>query len=133
MINVDSRVNLFKHYNVNCILEIMFLATLPTYWRRRIGELLVSSSLEIGKELKRGKNVKTPVTVHDNDEVTNAEMVPLLASAIMTSNYSIKIALKFGFEQHAEVPYDEFKFNEKKFSERISKEHRKCILVAKRL
>lgn len=133
MINVDSRLNLFKHYNVNCILELMFLGTHTAYWKRRIGELLIVSSLELGKELRRGKNVRTPVTIHGNDELTNAETVPTLASAIMTSNYSQRIAAKLHFDQLMEVSYDEFEFNGKKFSEKTGQEHQKCVLVAKRL
>lgn len=133
MINVDSRINLFRHYNVNCILELMFLATLPDYGSRRIGELLVTSSLELGKELRRGKKVKTPVTIHGSNELTNADTVPVLASAIMTSNYSQRIAMKLHFDQLLEISYDEFEFDGKKFSETIGQEHQQCILVAKRL
>ena len=133
MINVDSRLNLFKHYNVNCILELMFLGTHTAYWKRRIGELLIVSSLELGKELRRGKNVRTPVTIHGNDELTNAETMPTLASAIMTSDYSQRIAAKLHFDQLMEVSYDEFEFNGKKFSEKTGQEHQKCVLVAKRL
>lgn len=133
MIDVDSRINLFKHYNVNCILEIMFLATHPTYEKRRIGELLVTSSLELGKELRRGKNVRTPVTIHGSDDLSNADKIPTLASAIMTSNYSQRITTKLHFDQLIEVSYDDFEFNGKKYSEKVNKEHQKCVLVAKRL
>ncbi|XP_012235353.1 arylalkylamine N-acetyltransferase-like 2 isoform X2 [Linepithema humile] len=133
MINIDSRINLFKHYNVNCILELMFLATLPDYRGRRIGELLITSSLELGKELRRDKKVKTPVTIHCSNELTNADTVPVLASAIMTSSYSQRIAMKLHFDQLLEVSYDEFEFDGKKFSETISREHQRCTLVAKRL
>ncbi|KYM81359.1 hypothetical protein ALC53_08127, partial [Atta colombica] len=126
MINVDSRINLFKHYYVNCILEIMFLATLPNYGKRRIGEMLVTSSLELGKELKRGKNVRIPITIQGSNKVMNADAVPTLASAIMTSNYSYQIAMKLHFDQLLEVPYDEYEYNGKKYSERInSQEHRR--------
>ncbi|XP_015601310.1 uncharacterized protein LOC107270639 isoform X2 [Cephus cinctus] len=133
MIDVDSEINLFQHYNVDCILEIMFLATLPDYSKRRIGELVVAASLEIGRELKRGKNVKTPVCINNDDTITNKPLVPSLSSAIMTSNFSKKIALKLGFETLAEVSYDRFEFRGKKFSERIGEADKSCALVAKRL
>lgn len=133
MISVDSRINLFKHYYVNCILEIMFLAILPAYGKRRIGEMLITSSLELGKELKRGENVRIPITIHGSNEITNADVVPALTSAIMTSNYSSRIASKLHFDILLELSYDDFEFNGKKFSERIGQEHRRCILVAKRL
>ncbi|XP_012540981.3 uncharacterized protein LOC105839313 isoform X1 [Monomorium pharaonis] len=133
MIDMDSRINLFQHYNVNCILEIMFLATLPPYGKQGVGEMLVASSLELGNVLKRGGNVRIPITIHGSNEVTNANGVPALASAIMTSNYSYRIAMKLSFSQLLEVPFDEYEFNGKKLSERIGQEHRRCVLVAKRL
>ncbi|KAK2585364.1 hypothetical protein KPH14_010041 [Odynerus spinipes] len=133
MVDVDSHVNLFKHYNVNCILELMFLATLEEYSKRRIGELLLTSSLEIAKELKRGKSVKTPVTINDNDAIENNDAIPSLVSAIATSIYSNKITKKLGFETLIEFTYDQYEFNGKKYSERVGEEHKSCALVAKRV
>lgn len=109
----------------------MFLATHPAYGKRQIGELLITTSLELGKELKYDKNVKIPVTIHGNDNLSNVDKIPTLASAIMTSNYSQRIATKLHFDQLIEVSYDEFEFNGKKYSEKI--ENQKCVLVAKRL
>ncbi|XP_017881912.2 uncharacterized protein LOC108626019, partial [Ceratina calcarata] len=133
MIDVDSRIDLFKHYNTNCIFEVMFLATSPSRQKCRIGELLVSSSIEVAKELKKGNGVKTPVTVNGDNSIQNQEAVPTLVSAIMTSNYSQKIAAKLGFEKLAIVSYKEFSFAGKSFSENIGEEHKNSILVAKRL
>ncbi|XP_076236451.1 uncharacterized protein LOC143180544 isoform X2 [Calliopsis andreniformis] len=133
MINVDSRINLFKHYNTDCILEIMFLATMSTKQKCRIGELLVSSSIELAKELKQGKLVKTPVVINNDKTIQNVAAIPNLVSAIMTSNYSQKIATKCGFKNLIRVNYKEFSFGEKTFSERIGNEHLDCVLVAKRL
>ncbi|XP_057332767.1 arylalkylamine N-acetyltransferase-like 2 isoform X2 [Microplitis mediator] len=132
MINVDSRVNLFKHYNVDCIMEIMFLATKKDFQRRRIGELLVSSSLELGRQLYKGVAVKTIVDF-DEKSITNDDAIPSLVSAIMTSNYSQKVSHKLGFDTIIEVNYDEFTFAGKKFSERIGNIHKTCQLVARRL
>ncbi|XP_044581312.1 uncharacterized protein LOC123262892 [Cotesia glomerata] len=132
MISVDAKVNLFKHYNVDCILEIMFLATKPSFQKRRIGELLVSSSLELGRQLYKGMAVKTEVEI-DEQPFTNADAVPSLVSAIMTSNYSQKISQKLGFDNLAEVSYDEYTFAGKKASERIGSVHKTARLVAKRL
>ncbi|XP_018392162.1 PREDICTED: uncharacterized protein LOC108771387 [Cyphomyrmex costatus] len=134
MIDVDSRIDLFKHYNVNCILEIMFLATLPNYGKRRIGEMLVASSLELGNELRRGKNVRIPIMIQGSNEVTNANVVPALASAIMSSDYSYRIAMKLHFDQLLVASFDEFEYNGKKYSELLNSQvHRQCVLVAKRL
>lgn len=133
MINVDSRIDLFKHYNADCILEVMFLATLKKYRERRIGELLVSSSIELGRQLFRGKAVKTPVDVDEFEGITNVDSIPSLVSAIMTSVYSQKISDKLGFDALIDVSYDEFIFAGKKFSERIGSRNKTSRLVAKRL
>ncbi|XP_078042743.1 uncharacterized protein LOC144473062 isoform X2 [Augochlora pura] len=133
MINVDSRINLFKHYNTHCIFECMFLATLPQKQKRRIGESLVSSSIEVARELKRGNQVKIPVVKNGDNNVQNQAAIPNIVSAIMTSNYSQKIAKKCGFETLARVSYDEFHFDGMSFSDRIGDEHRDTTLVAKRL
>ncbi|XP_043602826.1 uncharacterized protein LOC122576498 isoform X1 [Bombus pyrosoma] len=133
MIDIDAKMNLFKHYNTDCIFEIMFLATLPNNQKRRIGELLVSTSIEVAKELKKGNAVKTPVTINGDNTIQNLEAVPNLVSAIMTSNYSQKISAKCGFESLVSTNYKEFQFNGKSFNERIGNEHLNCLLVAKRL
>lgn len=133
MVDIDSRINLFKHYNTDCIFEVMFLATLPSKQKRRVGEMLVSSSIELAKELKKGKSVKTPVTVDGDNTIQNKEAVPSLISAILTSNYSQKITAKCGFENLIRVNYEEFSFKGKIFSERIGSEHTNCVLAAKRL
>lgn len=133
MIDIDSQINLFEHYNVKCILEMMFLGTLAGYSGRKIGELLVSSSLEIARELKRGNPVKMPVTINDSNVIENYDAVPTLSSAIMTSIYSKKIGVKLGFEELLERNFDQYEFNGKKFSDKIDKEHRTFVLVAKRI
>ncbi|KAL2726713.1 uncharacterized protein V1478_006991 [Vespula squamosa] len=133
MIDVDGRINLFKHYNVKYILELMFLGTLPNYGKRRIGELLISSSLEMARELKRGKSVKIPVTINDNNYIENYDVIPTLSSTIATSNYSQKICRKLGFEILLEGSFDQYEFNNKKFSDKIDKEHKTFVVFAKRI
>ncbi|XP_014611832.1 PREDICTED: uncharacterized protein LOC106791018 isoform X1 [Polistes canadensis] len=133
MVDIDSRFNLFKHYNAKCILEIMFLAVLPEYSKRRIGELLVSSSLEIARELKRGEQTKIPVLVKDYNSIINYDAIPTLASAIGTSNYSTKIFVKLGFEILLSISFDNFEFDGKKYSEILNNEHKDCSLNAKRI
>ncbi|XP_043275152.1 uncharacterized protein [Venturia canescens] len=133
MINVDSRLDLFNHYNVDCILEIMFMATKRSYRQRRIGELLVVSSMEIGRELNRGKNVKVPVEIKDNDTITNENCIPSLVSMIATSNFTKKIADRLGFSTLVKASFDEFTFADKTFSQRIGNLHKFTWLIAKRL
>ncbi|XP_012270820.1 uncharacterized protein LOC105694573 isoform X2 [Orussus abietinus] len=134
MIDVDGRVNMFKHYNVGCIMEVAVLSTARSHQRRRIGELVVAASVEIGKELRRGKKVKTPVEIDKDESINNEAAIPILISATMTSFHSQKIAAKLGFDTLADVSFEEFEFENVKFSEKLGKEYPKSsLLVAKRL
>ncbi|XP_063988976.1 uncharacterized protein LOC135168571 isoform X3 [Diachasmimorpha longicaudata] len=131
MLSIDNKVDLFKHYNVDCILEVMFLATSRSHRGQRIAELLVASSIEIARQLKRGKDVQTPIEVAGTDAITNPNCVPGLVSAIMSSNYSQKLAEKLGFYSHAEISFEDYAFNGKKISERVNDIHKSWKLVAK--
>lgn len=134
MINLDTRIDVFKHHNVNVIMELMFLGTLSTHTRRRFGELVVAASVELARQLKAGKNVKTPVAINGTEEVIiNENVVPELCSMLCTSEYSYKIAEKVGFDTLLTVPLSEFVFEGKKYTERIVAGHRYCRLVTKRL
>lgn len=131
MVNVDGRLDLFKNYNADCILEVVFLSVLPEYGQRRIGELLVSTALQIGTELKQDNDVRVPVMIRGNNEVTNANMVPSLVSAIVTSKYSQNIATKLGFRELMRISLEEFELVEKTSCEGTSLKHKYCTLVVK--
>ncbi|XP_044017760.1 uncharacterized protein LOC122858719 isoform X1 [Aphidius gifuensis] len=133
MSEVDSKIDLFKHYNANCLLEIMFLGVLRSHRRRRIAELLVSASIEIGKQLKNGQSVKTPVVINNDSSISNFNSIPNIVSAIMTSNYSQKIAEKLGFDSLVEVKYIDYIYHDKTYQERIGDTHHTSRLFAKRL
>lgn len=124
---------MFAHFNADCILEMMFLATKRSHRKRRIAELLVAASVEIGRQLNQGKNVKTPVQINGDTGLANADAIPSLISMLATSNYTKKIGDRAGFDTLAEVSYDYFTFAGKKFSERIGDTHRFSWLMAKRL
>ncbi|XP_076384072.1 uncharacterized protein LOC143262726 [Megalopta genalis] len=62
LIAIHSKINLFKYYNIDCIMELMFLATLPEMQQRKIGEGLVSVSVEVANALNNGQQVKVPIS-----------------------------------------------------------------------
>lgn len=133
MLDVDSRANIFEHHNVQTILEIMFIATLPSHGRRRLGELLAAASVEIARQLKSGNDVKTPVEINGVATIANRNAVPEICSAICTSNYSYKLFGKVGFDTLITAQYTEFEFKGKKYSQRIGEEHKSCAVVTRRL
>lgn len=133
MQNMDTRIDIFGHHNVETILEIMFLATLQSHGKLRLGELVTAASVEIGRQLKAGNDVKTPVEVNGVETITNKKAVPELCSALCTSRYSHKIFTKLGFDTLITVPFTEFEFGGKTFADRIDAAHPSCALVTKRL
>ncbi|ETN67058.1 hypothetical protein AND_001142 [Anopheles darlingi] len=59
MITMDAKVNLFERFNVTCLLEIMFLATLPDYEGRGIGTRLVEESVRLAQKLPLQKSLSS--------------------------------------------------------------------------
>lgn len=116
MINMDQRINVFDQFNIDCVIEIMFLATIPEFERMGIGCDLTQYSVALTKELWRG------IGAEHIDEGLRGR-VPKGVAALWTSSYSAKIGKKLGFEVLNTVPYKEFAFNGKSFDERIGPIH----------
>lgn len=126
MIAVDNLCNLFEKYHTNCLMEIMFLATLPKYNKRSIGLMLCIYSIQLANELRQGIGIEILL---ENDRHRR----PTIVSAIFSSNYSQKIGKTLNFETLATVDYKDIMFNGQTFAERIGNVHRNQILVAKSL
>lgn len=126
MITMDSKVDLFKKFNIDCLFEIMFLATLPEFEGKGIGSALVSRSIELAKLLKIGQSIEN---LPDDSKHKRPQMV----SALFTSKISQKVGSKNHFKQINEVPHSEFVFRGKTYSDRIGPEHPTSILVVKEI
>ncbi|XP_057318379.1 uncharacterized protein LOC130663269 [Microplitis mediator] len=131
-LDVDSRVDLFKRYNADCIMEITFLSIRQDYRQRGIAGLLVSSSLELGRQLYKGMPVKTSVDI-DGVSIANVDDIPNFAAATMTSKYSQKLADKLGFVKVIEVSFNEVLFEGVPLSERIGDAHQTAAIDVKSL
>lgn len=129
MINVSSRVNISEQYNTSCILSIITLVTDAEYQNQGIGQTLVSASLDMGRQLYAGEDVKTPL---DAESASNITANPGVLSAIMTFNYSQAIAHKLGFDELYEADYSQFEYDGKTFLERLEN-RTSAILFAKSL
>lgn len=130
MNDVDDLCNLFDYCQVDCLLEIMFLAVLPEYGCRGIGKELCKLSIEIAKQLSKGINVKKPL---QKDQKFALEPIPKVVSAIFTSFISQKIGKALEFEVATEQSYDLFEFEGKNFSSAIGKETPKTSLQFKKI
>ena len=113
MIAMDAKVNLFERYGVSCFMDIMYLATLPTYSGHGIATRLVEQSVQLARDLKNGT-----IVLESNDQSP-----PELISALFSSNISQRVGEKVGFTFIKEVPHSEFVFCGKTFADRIGPEH----------
>lgn len=111
MIVADSKVDLFEKFDITALFEIMFLAVLPEYGRKDIGLNLVKYSVQLAKDLKAGKNVKT--------FLANNEPLPKIVSALWTGRNSQKIGRKLGFEVIFAESFKEFTFRGRNFADRV--------------
>ena len=118
---MDSKVDIFKEFDVDCLLEIMFLAVHPNFGKRGLGVKLVDCAINLAKDLKDGK---LQDILPDNLKGRK----PRLVSAVFTSKYSQSVGNKMGFKNLSEVPYSEFQFKND-----TGDLHPSMILVAKRI
>ncbi|KAL5274145.1 hypothetical protein ACFFRR_000730 [Megaselia abdita] len=81
MINMDQRINVFDQFSIDCVIEIMFLATLPEFERKGIGRNLTKYSVNLAEELGRGVG-----TEHIDESLV--QRVPKGVAALWTSSYS---------------------------------------------
>lgn len=126
MIDVDKEVDLYKDFNTDCLLEIMFLGTLPEFKGRSIGRILCEYSIQLANELRFGKNVGILSEKCQN-------MRPTIVSAIFTSPISQKIGKKLDFQSMATVYYTDYSYNGKTFAERLGENNPTAVLAAKLL
>lgn len=104
MRDADAICDLFELCNVDCLLELMFLATLPEYGGKGIATNLCQLSLDLVQELKKGQNVKRSL---DGTELP-LEPVPQIVAALFTSFISQKIGRKLNFTIAVTESYDNF-------------------------
>jgi ribosomal protein S18 acetylase RimI-like enzyme len=125
MIEADSKVDIFEHFKVESLLEIMFLAVLPEHGKRGIALELCKHSVELARELSEGCDVK--------EYLEEGTPRPQLVSALWTGRYSQKIGHKLGFEVIFQESFSKFSFNGKTFCERIGDPDLVYHVAAKRL
>ncbi|CAH1638787.1 unnamed protein product [Spodoptera littoralis] len=96
MAEVDGKCNFFEKYNVDCSLEIMFLATLREHRHQKLGRILCSTSIDLAKRLKNGP--VSQISVQDlGPKYSNMaarkpiNKVPKICQALWTSEPTQKI------------------------------------------
>lgn len=121
MVVADSKVDLFEKFGIISLFEIMFLAVLPEYGRKDIGLNLVKYSVNLARELKSGKNVKT--------FLVNDEPIPKIVSALWTGRNSQIIGNKVGFKVIFAESFKTFTFRGRNFADRVGDDDLQYQLV----
>lgn len=129
MIMMDSQMDLFEHYNIDCIFECMFLATMPENTGKGIGRWLVQFSYEFAQQLSQKEYFQFV-----SADVRTSGKCPRIISAIFTSAYSQQIGRKLHFNELSEVKYDDIYFDGVPYSQRITDSlHKSAVVMTKKL
>lgn len=124
MIQADSICDVFELCKIDCLLELMFLAVSPDYFRRGIGTKLGEATVEVAKELYKGKNVKVPIS----NAPLGFEHRPKAVAAIFTSNKSQGVGRKLKWNIAATETYDKFYHDGVPFSKILGESQKKCTV-----
>ena len=125
MIEADSRVDAFELFKVDSLLEIMFLATLKEYGHNGIGRYLCQYSIDLARDLKKGKDLET--------FLKPGQLQPKLVTSLFTGRNTIAIAKKLQLKVIFEESFRNFSFNGKSFAESVNDLDLNYQLVAKLL
>ncbi|KAK6618636.1 hypothetical protein RUM43_013027 [Polyplax serrata] len=137
MVNVDSRYDLFGTHG-DCYFEIAYLSVKSTANGKGIGTTLVTKSAELAQKIKSANETKnSQIDLHsDAPEYKDSpalKTVPKLVSAIFTSRFSQKCGARSGFAEVLKIPYTEFSYEGRKYSETTGPDHPFCTLSVKML
>lgn len=130
---VEGRVDVFAHYGATCVLEHMFLATMPGFYGRGVGRRLVQATEEVAKALARGEDVIAPLNKDSNPWKSGSPPKVQALMAIFTSSISQKIGNSLGWDKLAVVSHDELFFEGKPYSYRIGPDHPSSDLMGKKI
>lgn len=126
MIDVDSKFDLFGHFESECFFELMFLAVLPAFEQRGIGRTLCACSLQLANAARSGELDGLPIELRTQ--------YPQVATSNLSSRHSQRIGALLGFETLYTFPYTDVEFRGRTFADRIGNAlHPSTTLVAKRL
>ncbi|CAH2091290.1 unnamed protein product [Euphydryas editha] len=135
MADVEGRCNLFELYNVDCIFDLMFLATLREHKKQKLGTLLCIYSTEVARKVRDGFVV--PINVADLGPKYShlkkskpIETYPKICQFLCTVKETQKIVKNNKLKVHLMVPLSEYVFDGKRYTERIGDEDATCQIAA---
>lgn len=125
---IEYTNNIFKAWQIDCVIELTFLSTRTDYGRRGIALSLANFLLDFAGKLKEGD---APECLQLPAHLKGQK--PQAVISVFTSRYSQNVGEKLGFETLFKQENSKFVFNGKTFAEKIDPQHQYSIFAAKRL
>jgi len=124
---MESSVDLFNKWNIDCVFEIVFLSTRTDYGGKGIATKVAQHSINYAKYLNEKPSA-------DDDLPTQIKSLrPKAVTAVFTGHFSQRVGEKLNFETIFKLPNTEFIYEGKTFAEKIEPIHTHSVYAALRL
>ena len=127
---MEEKVDIFEHYGITTIMDLMFLVTHHEYYGQGIGWGLMAATKEIARALNRGEDVAVPISYESYPWKNKTPPKVQAVIGLATSPVSQKIAESLGGEQICIVKYDQVFYNGKSYGSRLDKNNQGTIYMA---
>uniref|UniRef100_A0A1A9WRU4 N-acetyltransferase domain-containing protein n=1 Tax=Glossina brevipalpis TaxID=37001 RepID=A0A1A9WRU4_9MUSC len=128
MHHLETSFDIYKEWQVKCIIELTFLSTRTEFTRRGLALMLAEFTLNYGHKLKEEDSKETlELPAHLKGQRPEA------ITSVFTSRFSQRVGEKLGFVTLSCEEYAKFSFEGKSFAEKIDPQHKYIIFAAKRL
>lgn len=125
---IECTYDIFKEWQIDCVIELVFLSTRNDYGRRGIASSLARFLLDYASKLKEGNCTESEqLPKHLKGQKPEA------ITSVFTSHYSQVVGEKLGFETVFKEKNSNFLFEGKTFAEKIDPIHKYSTFAAKRL
>ena len=122
-------MDVFKQYGVSNLMDHMFLATHPDYYRIGIGLQTVAATAKLAEALHKGEDVLVPIS----EDKYPWKKIPAPRSeiviALFTSPKSQKIGSKLGWEETSVVSYEDLFYEGKSYASRLDKSNNCSVFM----
>jgi hypothetical protein len=132
-LQVEGKVDIFKHYGVTTVMDHMFLATHREYYQQGIGLGLVAATADIARALNKGENVAVPISEENYPWKNKTPPKVQAIMAIFTSPASQKIPRSLGWDEIFSVKYDDFFYEGKSYCSRLDNNNETAVYMATRI
>jgi len=129
-VQMEEKVDIFKHYGITTIMDHMFLVTHHEYYRQSIGRGLVAATVEIARALNRGEDVTVPISYESYPWKNKTPPKVQAVIALFTSPISQKIAQSSGWEEIFVFKYDQLFYKVKSYRSRLDENNQTTVYMA---